>query len=194
MSTTPPGDDLSQYGLGANSKALDITVTLANQSQKTLSIGDPYKYENVTLMYARADGEGAVYGIPRELSETVSTDFLHYRSRILEILPEKAVITSLKIKDEKSGEELFAISAENGNFSVPLSKLGEREAAAALAMMEYCKRFIVGDFIPQGFSPEGVEIGGTREPWAVGMEVSIELPGGGTAAAAKRASGCLPKG
>lgn len=177
-----PGDDLSQYGLGANSKALDITVTLANQSQKTLSIGEPYKYENVTLMYARADGEGAVYGIPRELSETASTDFLHYRSRILEILPEKAVITSLKIKDEKSGKELFAISAENGSFSVPLSKLGEREAAAALTMMEYCRRFIVGDFTPQGFSPEGVEIGGAREPWSVGMEVSVELPGGGTAA------------
>ena len=28
-----------------------------------------------------------------------------------------------------------------------------------------------------------MEIGGAREPWSIGMEVSVELPGGGTAAA-----------
>ena len=173
-----PGENLAAYGL--TPKCLHITVAQSDQTQRGIRIGSTYKLGGARLMYAASDDSDAVYGISMELSEAASTDFLYYRSRILEILPEKAVVQFLRIMELRNAEPpraVFEIQSANGDFSKALSLLPQRRSSAAKTLLSFGKRFVIGDYLDAPFSDKGVEAQGQTYPWKYVMEVGVELPG-----------------
>ena len=173
-----PGENLSVYGL--TPKCLHIVATQSDQSQHGIRIGSIYKLGGARLMYAAADDSDAVYGISMELAEAASTDFLFYRSRVLDVLPDKAKVEFLRIAELQNGGQprtVFEIQSSNDGFDKALSLLTTRRAAAAKTLLGLGKRFIVGNYIDAPFSEKGVEIEGQTHPWKYVMEVGFELPG-----------------
>ena len=179
------GGDKSRYGIGADS--LKITLTQSDQTSITLSIGSVYKYGGARLMYASIDGSDAVYGISRELYEVADTNFLHYRSRILEILPEAARITSLAISDIQSGKVLFDIKSADGNFDNVIRKLPMRSAIAARHLLREVRLFTVKNYLDAPFADKGFNLPGEGEQqWLYAMDLSFELLGTGSTVAEQR--------
>lgn len=179
-----PADNLSVYGMDAN--ALTISITGSDQKSYTFTIGSHYKLGGATLAYAKTNASPAICGISRDLENAVSTDFLFYRSRILEALPEKAIISSVKIIENKTGEILFSANSENGDFKKAFDALKPRDAASAKTLVEFVKRFVVREYLNENFSDAGAVAGGKTYPWTYTLQADIDLPGTGEAIVAEK--------
>lgn len=175
--------DNADYGLD-NSDTLQIVVTMSDQSLKTVRIGNSYKYGAVSLRYASVNKDQSIYGISNELSRIASTDFYHYRSRILEIMPSTAKLLSVKIIDIKSGNEIFSSSISSVD-----SKLSERTQKSFKVLAGMLKIFTVKDYLKTPFSDAGAIIeNGKIIPWHYELIAEYELQGTGTATSIEKRS------
>ncbi len=104
-----PGENVAPYGFTPNS--LKITATDSDGTVSALDVGGFFGSGNERLVYAKTGNSDAIFGIPRDIVKLADTDFMKFRSKIVEMLPENAVITSLKISDIAAKKTLFEISA-----------------------------------------------------------------------------------
>lgn len=177
--------DTSKYGINADS--LRITITRDDGTSESIRIGAEYDDAGEPLMYAKTGSGNAIYGISKELAQAVSTDFLKYRSKVLEVMPEKAVITSVKIVRLADSATLFEVKASGAEgFEQALKKLPVRESAAVGVIEKAAKVFAVARYLPQKFSEDGVAADGKKYPWVYAVSATADLPGAGSAAAVSR--------
>lgn len=177
--------DKTPYGIGGGS--LRISLTMSDQTGAALEIGSFYEYGASQLVYASVAGGDSVYGISRELSDAAKTDFLHYRSRILEVLPDTARIKSLSVSDLRTGKILFEAKSNNGNFDGVVRKLPVRKAVAAAHLLKEVRNFSVKRHLDAPFSAKGFDSPGTGKlPWVYALDILFEVPGGGSVSALER--------
>ncbi len=173
-----PGENVAPYGIVPSS--LKITVTQSDQSASGLSIGKAYENGGEKLVYARLDGSDAIFGISGDIAELSDTDILRYRSKIVEFLPEKATITSIKISEKDTGIALFEMSSKNGDFPAQLAKMDERKKVAARRILDSAKIFVVKNYADYPFSDKGLTVGGKLVPWHYTMRVNYDVKGTGS--------------
>ncbi len=159
--------------------ALQIVITQSDQSLNSIKIGSEYKYGGANLMYAAVNSDPAVYGISKELSNIASTDFYHYRSRILEVMPSNSKVVSIKISDAKDNKQIFYA---NLNLPSPDSgKLGDRGKSALKLLSDSLKKFTVKEYLKTPFSTEGAILPDSKKiPWAYVLGAEFELQGTGS--------------
>lgn len=168
--STGASADSSEYGL-ADKSTLKIVNIQSEQSESAILIGSAYKYGGANLRYAALEGEPHIYGISEELSNSISADFLQYRSRLLESLPVGAEIKSLKIS-EISGDVVFEWSAQDGKEK----DFDARKKAALQILLGDAKSFVVREYVRAKFSPEGIELSeNDREKWVYKLSVDYAL-------------------
>lgn len=170
-----PGENLARFGITPES--LKITVSMSDGASAGLVVGGGFDASGAGLVYAKTPDSDAVFGIDRDVASLADTDFLRYRSKIVEMLPEKAVLTSVKIS--KGGAELFALNAKNGDFSEAVSKLDARTRAAAEKIVNSVKLFAVKNYADCAFDANGVSVGGKTVPWEYALSAEFEVRGTG---------------
>lgn len=170
-----PGENLARFGITPES--LKITVSMSDGASAGLVVGSGFDASGAGLVYAKTPDSDAVFGIDRDVASLADTDFLRYRSKIVEMLPEKAVLTSVKIS--KGGAELFALNAKNGDFSEAVSKLDARTRAAAEKIVNSVKLFAVKNYADCAFDANGVSVGGKTVPWEYALSAEFEVRGTG---------------
>ena len=165
VSSAPTPEELKKFGL-TGKDTVRITDIQSDKNSRTLAIGDQYAYGGATLRYAMIEGEPHVYGISEELPSALSSDFLHYRSKRLEMFSEKIKVLSVKISDAETGETIFEASSDSGNWNSEYEKLPARKAAALKELVAGLKAFNVKDYVRQSFSKDGVKISDVEnEKW-----------------------------
>ncbi len=167
--------DKKSYGIDEN--ALKITIMQAGQDSITLNIGSEYKLGAARLRYASVDGSDSIYGISRAISEMASTDVLYYRSRVLEVLPKNAKITSLSLSGVRSGNVLFEIKSENGNFDTVTRTLSIEKHQAVDFLLDELRNFSVESYVDAKFSEKGFAVDGALTTWLFVMDLTFELQG-----------------
>lgn len=176
--------NISQYGIVPN--GLRISVTQDDGTTKTIQIGSEYMDGGEPLMYAKTGSGSAVYGISKQLAQAATTDFLKCRSKILESLPEKAVISSVKIVRIADAKVLFEVeSSGTETFAAAVKKFDSRKSASIETLAKAAKTFTVSKYIGQGFSEKGISIDGNIVPWKYLLTYSVDLPGGATGSVKK---------
>lgn len=172
-----PGENVAPYGFTPNS--LKITATDSDGTVSALDVGGFFGSGNERLVYAKTGNSDAIFGIPRDIVKLADTDFMKFRSKIVEILPENAVITSLKISDIAAKKTLFEISSKNGDFNAQTAQLGARKKSALQNVLKYAKLFSVKGYPDCPFDAAGISPNGGRIPWVYSMEIRYEVRGSG---------------
>ena len=178
--------DLSRYGISSASRR--ITVSQLDGKTETLILGSTFDSNGEPLVYAKTGAEQAVYGISRELPNSLAVDALAYRSTLLELLPPKADVERLVIRRISDGKILFEVSAlAGGSFldSLKQMNLSTRKIAAANTIAASVKNFTVSKYLSQKYSNSGVNIDGKNINWEYSIEASAEIPGAAASALEK---------
>lgn len=170
-----PGENIAPYGLSAAS--LKIVATQTDQTSRGLVIGNAYDNKGEKLVYARVENSDAIFGISPELAELADTDFLRYRSKIVEMLPEKAVLSSVKVSAAGSNTPIFELVSKNGDFAQALAKLQPRQRSASGRILKYAKAFAVKKYIGYDFSKDGISVEGKMIPWNYSLDFTFDVPG-----------------
>ena len=167
-----PGE-LARYGISQNS--LRITAFKADQTATSLIIGKEFDLNGTKLVYAKAGNSDAIYGISDELVTMLSTNLNDYRSRILDIMPDKAELKSLVLTDLKTGKDLMNIDLKNGSFDV--SKYDVRQRVAIQKLIDYAKKFVVRKYLSDGFDEKGAFAVGKMNPWIYELKATFDVRG-----------------
>lgn len=168
-----PGANLARYGILPNS--LCITAFNSDQTAVSLTIGREYSSVGSSLVYARAGNSDSVVGISDKLVSMAGTNLNEYRSRVLDTLPDKSVLTSLVLTDIKSGKTLMNLELKNGILDV--SMFNVRERVAAQKLIEYAKKFIVRGYLSGEFDEKGAFAVGKMNPWVYELKATFEVRG-----------------
>jgi len=177
-------EDLSEFGINKNS--LRITTTSADDLQNTITIGAPYKQGAATLFYAKVDSDSTVYGISGELNKLFTTNLNNYKSRMLFVLPEKAVVTGIDIVSLADSKTLFTVANSEGNFSEFAASLGKREKQFFDTLQSMSKKFFVKNFLDVSANQEGFVLNSKQIDWRFKLIVRLSLPGTGGNEVSKR--------
>lgn len=168
-----PGGDVAQYGISENS--LRLSVLNSNQSTVSVTIGKEFSSNGERLVYARIGNTDSIVGISDELVSMLGTNLGDYRSRVLESLPDKSVLTSLVLTDLKSGKVLMSVESKSGVFDV--AKFDVRERVAVQKLIEYVKNFVVRSYLSGGFDEKGAFAVGRFNPWIYELKAKYEVRG-----------------
>ncbi len=169
------GENVERYGITAD--ALHIVVTQSDGEKCGLTVGKSYLSDGARLTYIRVDGTNSVCGISDDISEMLGTNLLDYRSRILQSLPEKSMLTSVTLTDLSTGNVVFKISSKNGDFNDAMSKFDIRQRSAAKKLLDYARNFTVKRYTKNDSTNRGIVVGGKRIPWAYSLKADYEVQG-----------------
>ena len=172
-----PGENVAPYGF--TPKSLRITATDSDGTVSSLNVGGFFGADGERLVYAKTENSDAIFGIPRDIVKLADTDFMKFRSKIVEMLPENAVITSLKISDIAAKKTLFEISSKNGDFKAQTAPLDARKKSALQNVLKYAKLFSVKGYPDCPFDGAGISPDGARIPWVYSMEIRYDVRGSG---------------
>ena len=111
---SPTLADLNRLGFDKPKRTLQLTF---QKDEPDLILELSYSEDDKENLYARTNRSDYIYRIDRRTSLLAfPLNELHYRSRILETLPEAARIVSLELIEENSGETILKLDTKNDNF------------------------------------------------------------------------------
>jgi hypothetical protein len=155
VSDAPAENDLARFGLTNPQRQL----SLRKPSGETVSlqIGGVSTEAEGTLLYASTNQSASVFLLRPHILAGIPLNPWYYRERTLPVLPERAVVTRLRLLERASGDDLLEGAGS-----------GEVEAVerAYRALEEYLHTFRVESFISQPF----------EDPLPLGREQLIEWP------------------
>lgn len=173
----PNSVDLERLGFNAPRRTVELFFQ--NGTKLTLQLAHPEE-ENDRL-YARTDRAEFIYEVERRSTlRKLELNPLHYRDRVLDILPESAVIQRLRLVDVREDRAIFDLTLPDGQ-SNWTAYLGSTEVTGQSAIEELLgavRRFAVQSYLSEGFDPAGFPIDPDRLlPWRYRLEASVRLPG-----------------
>jgi hypothetical protein len=174
---TPSPTDLER--LGFNQPRRTVILSSSENEDSTLLLAHP-ETENEKL-YARSDQAEFIYEVERRPTlRMLPLNALHYRNRDLDILPEAAVITALKLENLATGETIleYDINDTTSLWANVLADSPEEEGAAILSLIESVRKFRVKTYLKDGYTETYTLDSEKSIPWAYRLSAQISLPGG----------------
>ena len=172
--------DFKSYGL--DNPVLKITLSFDDKTEKALLIGSTYKYGAASLAYAALEGGSNVYGIPVGIIKEFPATPLDYRSRIINVLPEKAEIRGIKLTYLENAQTVFELTAKPGsNLAAQIAEISDkRKRSAAQTIAGYGRNFVAQKFEDCAFAADGFKNAkGEFVKWHWVLEITASLPGTG---------------
>lgn len=175
---SPTTADLSRLGFDKPTRTLQIEFQ-EDAPEIILQLAHPE--ENEEKLYAKTNQSEYIYEINRFTSlSCFPLNPLYYRNRLLEILPQAALIESIEIIDQDSGESIIQLISgnEDSSWEPLLEKQPLERKNAILTLLDWVREARVeshlADQFPEVYSTED----GDTVPWAYQLNVEIILPGG----------------
>jgi len=172
----PTGVDLER--LGFTNPRRTVTLHFDQQENLTLELAHP-EDENEKL-YARTGKKEFIYEVERRSSlRLLPLNALHYRNRVLETLPQAAVIQSLKLTRLSTQSPIFEYKLEEaaGWESIIVNETAE-SAKALNVLIQSIRRFKVNTYLIDRYS-EAYPVDAEKTlPWLYRLDAEILLPGG----------------
>lgn len=167
VSDAPSENDLQRYSLTTPQRRL--TIRLENGSTAELRIGGiSEETDERTLFYANTSLSSSVFLVRPHVLASLPVSPLHWRSRIIQTLPETAQLENIRLTDRSSGEDLLA------------PYLGQLPVEAAADIRSQLAAFLrqtrVDRFINQPFSDPLKLDAVTDVPWGFDLTADVRYP------------------
>ena len=166
--------------LGFNTPRRNVRLQFDAAAPLVLELAHP-EDENDKL-YAKISGKEAVYEVDRRtMRQLLPLNTLHYRNRLLDTLPQAAVIQQVSLKNLLTGETSFSYRTDSPAGWLPLlEQLETRPADAVSTLLQQLRKFGVKTYLSDQFT-DGVQLDPERTlPWAYRLQAEVLLPGGET--------------
>ena len=165
--------------LGFDNPRRTVRLEFANGDTVDLRLAHPGD-ENEKL-YARRGDNAFIYEVDRRQTlAQLPLNHLHYRSRVLEDLPEAAEVVSLELTRPGASEPLKRFAQpEDAGWEAVAATLPETEAAALKELLRSVRRFRVREYRSDDYKAGGFALDpGEMLPWRLRLSAEILLPGG----------------
>jgi hypothetical protein len=173
-SDAPSPDDLHTFGLDDPQRV----VTLQGDKPLTFSLGVNTQVTPVRY-YAQVEDAPFVYEIGPAILNWLQLNPLHYRDRVLEVLPAAAQVQSLRLTDLVSNQTVvnYTLDAQNTTWAAVLAKEPEPVRAAVLTLESTVRSFEVASYLQGNFTNNYSLDARTPTPWRYRLDAGIRLPG-----------------
>ncbi len=167
----PSETDLVSYGLlPAN---MTVKLGMPSGEDRVLLVGKMHEKNGV---YAKLKKEPFVYTISNHLLEAIPLNPLHYRTRLMQTLPEGAIIKKIVLRELENNATLTELPMPER----PLEELPLEDETAILTaeLSRLIRRFKVKEYIPGPFLEKSAIQDNETLPWHFELMAEISLPGG----------------
>lgn len=174
----PNSVDLERLGFNAPRR----TITLQFDASEPMVLELAHPPEENEKLYARVVGKESIYEVERRPTlELFPLNTLHYRIRIIEKLPQAAIIKQVTLENLVTGETILSLIPETEfGWAGLLGQLEADQAEAMITILEYLREFSVKSYLADGYT-EAYQIDPARAlPWTYRLSASVVLPGGDT--------------
>lgn len=175
VSDAPSGADLERFGFADPQRLIRIS----GQTPLVLLLGE---YDaNEKIIYTKLEGANSIYGISPALLRDTQVNALHYRDRVLHVLPDAARIISLEVRDLREEAPLFALTLEDleKGWGASMQGMDEAVARAVLRLVASIRRLEVASYLSSAFTEDLHLDDQTPVPWRYAVRARVLLPGGG---------------
>lgn len=175
---SPTPADLDRLGFNSPEQTIQLSFQ-QDMPDIVLELAHPDNDEE--NLYARTNRTDYIYKIDRLSSlRAFPIDYLHYRSRILEKLPEAARVVSIELIELLKGETLFKLEPDPGikNWKAILNEQPKEKREAIQALVNWIRYLRVESLVADIFTVDFDEDGYSPVPWSYRLDAKIILPGG----------------
>ena len=110
VSDAPSETDLERYGLATPQRRLSLRK--ASGETVSLLIGGVSSEEEGTLFYAATNQSASVFLLRPHILARIPLNPWYYRDRTLQVLPDRAVVTHIRLIETEKGSDLLAPAGE----------------------------------------------------------------------------------
>ena len=174
----PAPADLERLGFDAPRR----TVRLDFSDGDTIVLRLAHPPDENEKLYARRDDNAFIYEVDRrETLAQLPLNHLHYRSRVLEDLPEAAEVVSLELSRPGDAEHIKRYAKpEDAGWEAVAAELSETDAAALEEILGTLREFRVREYRENNYNADGFPLDPDDTlPWRLRLSAEILLPGGG---------------
>ena len=165
VSDAPSETDLERYGLAVPQRRL--TLRKASGETVNLLIGGVSSEEEGTLFHAMTNQSASVFLLRPHILARIPINPWYYRERVLQVLPERAVVTGIRLIDRGTGENLLAGAGTEDS---------SLQATAYRSLEEYLHSLRVESFVDQPFA-DPLPLGRDRLiEWLWRLEADYQIP------------------
>ncbi len=175
---SPTLADLNRLGFDKPKRTLQLTF---QKDEPDLILELSYSEGDKENLYARTNRSDYIYRIDRRTSLlSFPLNQLHYRSRILETLPEAARIVSLELIEENSGETILKLDTKNDKTTweslIAEEPKGVRDAIQTV--LDWVRKVRVESLLANHFNEVYEDTNTSPKSWTYRLDAIITLPGG----------------
>lgn len=171
---SPTPADLDRLGFNNPRRKVQLT---AGEEKIVLLLAHP-ENENEKL-YARSNKAEYVYTVDRRSTlQLISLNAAYYRNRTLEILPEAARITGIRLENLSTDETIFTYSLEDSDnmWLEALVDLPEDQRESAMTLLDLIKKFEVKEYLGEEYRESYSLDNETTRPWIYQLSAEMLLP------------------
>ncbi len=185
LSDAPSAADLEGFGFNRPERIITLNLSTGGglrgdePATQTLQIGARPGERDAA--YARLANAPFVYQIQPDLLVDVPISALHFRQRLLRVLPEGTRITELKLTDLRTDVALFTKTApaDGALTSAEIARDEPEARGTALAtLVKNLRELTAKNFVSDTFSPDEAGANGTATPWRYRLDLALTLTGG----------------
>lgn len=174
----PTTTDLNQLGFSDPKR----TIKLVSPNE-TVILDLAYPESTSNKLYARTSGSIYIYEIDRRATlKLLPLDALMYRNRLLDSLPQAAIIQTIRLEKIQTGELLFekSLSAEITSWESVLASTADNERVAIFALLAQLRDFSVKKYLLSEFTSNYSTDSQNSVPWMYRLSAEVLLPGDST--------------
>lgn len=175
LSDAPSAATLNQFGLEEPQRLIQIVST---DDEQELLIGNVN--DETGHLYAKMKNSPFIYEVQANILAEVPVSVLHYQDRLLNQLPNGAIIESMKLTFIPKDKILFerSLHGTNSNWEKLLESESPDKRTALLAMIHGAYEFKVKDYLQKQFTQSVKLDKNSTLPWVYKLELRVLLPGG----------------
>jgi hypothetical protein len=173
----PSAADLARYGFSDPQRV----VTISGDDSGDLILGAHVPDSNGSEIYARLSTSRFVYTVDGSLLREMPVNTQYFRDRLLQRQPEGAIISSIRLRNTRTGEVTYesSLAAPESTWQQAVAEMPEKERTSILALLPELRNLRVQRYLQDHFSPT-FEMDGKEIEFAYELEADLLLVGGDT--------------
>lgn len=185
LSDAPSAADLEGFGFNRPERIITLNLSTGGglrgnePATQILQIGARPGERDAA--FARVANAPFVYRVEPDLLVDVPVTALHFRQRLLRVLPEGTRITELKLTDLRTDVALVTKTApaDGALTSEEIARDEPAPRGAALGtLVKNLRELTAKSFVADTFSPAEAGANGTATPWRYRLDLALTLTGG----------------
>lgn len=174
INDAPSESDLTNLGLQEPQRHLTLSLSTGTRSLLLGSI-DPERRG----VYVKSGEQPFIYLVPLSILTHLPTETLDFRHRMLEKMPETAVLKSISVTDLQNNTVIFERNRHRDGESWEESGEDDPDRQIAFAaLVRQLKNFQTGTFLTDSFTAGYTSTTGETHPWRFKITAVFQLPGG----------------